>query len=221
MNMDKGCDQPEKPYIHINTVTAQRYDVFLDSEITEPVNYRELNSLLFNANEEDRFVLYINSPGGQLNSTFSIVEGLKNTPAQTVAILQGECYSAASMITMYCDEVLVLDSAHMMIHTANYGSIGNTGNVKAHTDFTTKQVENLIDKTYGGFLTAAEIERVKIGVELWFDADEIRERMVKRVEFLNAEYLRQEKEQEERENPKPKKPVAKKAAPAKKPPAKK
>jgi ATP-dependent protease ClpP protease subunit len=182
MNIQIGSG--DKPYISITEVSSKRIDVFLDKEIGEPSDYRDLNFLLFNAEENDVVPLYINSPGGHLNTALAIIEGLKNTPARTVAILQGECHSAASMITMYCDEVLVLDSAHMMIHTASYGTVGNTGNVKAHTEFTTRQVERLIHETYEGFLTESEIEKVKLGVELWLDADEIRQRIEKRVAYL-------------------------------------
>ena len=182
----------DRSYFNITQISSKRVDVFLDEEIGAPSEYRELNYLLFNAEENDVFPFYINSPGGQLNAALSIIEGLKNTPARTVAILQGECHSAASMLAMYCDDVLVLDSAHMMIHTASYGTIGNTGNVKAHTEFTTKQVEGLIHETYEGFLTDPEIEKVKLGVELWFSAEDIRDRMQKRIVFLEKKFAAKE-----------------------------
>ena len=178
----------EKPYINSTPISATQYDVFLDQEISEPANYRELNFLLNTASENDQFNLYINSPGGHLNTALMIIESLKVTNATTTAIIQGECHSAASMITMYCQEVAVLDSAHMMVHTATYGTVGNTGNVKAHTEFTTRQVEKLIDDTYAGFLTSEEIEKVKIGVEFWFDAEEIRARLERRTEYLQEKF---------------------------------
>lgn len=170
----------------INTTRLERnhHDVFIDTEITEPSDYRELISLLFNAGEEDSFNFFINSGGGHLNTALAIIEGLKHTNANVTAVLVGECHSAASMITMYCHEMAVLDSAHMMIHTASYGTVGNTGNVKAYTDFTTKQVESLLHDTYEGFLTKEEIAKIKLGVELWFNADEIRDRIQNRIKYL-------------------------------------
>ena len=202
----------EKPYINITEISYKKIDIFLDDAIGEPSSYRELNYLLFNAEENDVFPIYINSPGGQLNTALMIIEGLKNTAGRTIAILQGECHSAASMITMYCDEVMVLDAAHMMIHTAQYGTVGNTGNVKAHTEFTTRQVEGLIHETYEGFLSEAEIEKVKLGVELWFSAEEIRERMTKRGDWLEKKFTKET--QEMQETPK-RKPAAKKRPPSK------
>jgi hypothetical protein len=87
---------------------------------------------------------------------------------------------------MYCHNLAVLDSAEMMVHTANYGTVGTVGNVKAHTEFTSRRMDTIIDDAYEGFLTPEEIVEVKKGVELWFNAPEIRERMERRVELLTA-----------------------------------
>ena len=173
-------------YINTTTNTASHYDVFIDCEITEPEDYRELISILFNANDGDTMSLFINSVGGNLDTALAIIEGLKNTQAHVIAAIIGACHSAASFITMYAHEVAVLDSAYMMVHTATFGSVGMTGNVKAHTDFTVRQVEKLINETYDGFLTADEIVKVKAGVELWFSSDDIKDRIVKRVKHLES-----------------------------------
>lgn len=173
-------------YINTTTNTVSHHDVFIDKEITEPEEYRELISMLFNANEGDSVTLFINSGGGNLDTALAIIEGLKNTQAHVIAAIIGACHSAASFISMYAHEVAVLDSAYMMIHTATFGSVGMTGNVKAHTDFTVRQVEKLINETYEGFLTPDEIVKVKAGVELWFSSEEIKDRMTKRVKHLEA-----------------------------------
>lgn len=185
--VDDEPNQDDKPFINSTPLTSNRYDVFIDTDIGSPAAYRDLNFLLNTASEDDHFNLYINSPGGQLNTALMIIESLKVTEASTTAIIQGECHSAASMITMYCQEVHVLDSAHMLLHTATYGTVGNTSNVKAHTEFTTRQVEKLITDTYSGFLSPEEIEKVKLGIELWFDAEEIRERLEDRIEYLKSQ----------------------------------
>lgn len=179
--------QTNSDYINTNTVTSNHHNVFLDCEIGEPAEYRELITILFEANQGDTVQLYINSDGGHLDSALAIIEGLKNTEAHVAAIIMGACHSAASFIAMYCHEVVVLDSAHTMIHTATFGSVGMTGNVKSHTDFTVRRVEKLINETYRGFLSEDEIVKVKSGMELWFDSEEIRTRMSKRAAYLEKE----------------------------------
>ena len=172
--------------IKTNKIEVNQHSVFLDDEIGPPSEYRELISLLFDASENDEFVFYINSPGGSLASTRAIIEGMKNTPATVTGILMGETHSGGSLIAMYCHGLAVLDSAEMMIHTASFGSVGFTGNVKSHTDFTVNQVHKLIEDAYEGFLTPEEMIDVKKGVELWFSADDIRTRMESRAKILEA-----------------------------------
>lgn len=186
----KGSDQ----YINSIEKTVHHHDVFLDGDITEPSNYRELLALLFNAGEEDSVNIFINSNGGHLDTALAVVEGLKSTEARVTAVLIGACHSAASIISMYCHHVAVLDNAYSMVHTASFGAAGSTGNVKAHTEFTVRQVEKLLNETYEGFLDKDELVKVKQGVELWFDADEIRSRMESRIKFLEAKIAKETKE---------------------------
>ena len=179
----------EFDFIRTVTQEVKRHDVFLDTEIGEPPNYRDLISLLFNANENDSINIFINSQGGHLNSALAIIEGIKHSNAQVTGIIMGECYSAASMIALNCHNVVVLESANMMIHTASFGAAGNTGNVKAYTDFTVKEVEKLLISTYEGFLTSDEIEKIKTGVEIWLSAEDISKRMEVRVKLLENKEL--------------------------------
>lgn len=176
----------EHDFIRTITQEVKRHDVFLDTEIAEPLYYRDFISLLFNSNENDNINICINSPGGHLNTALAIIEGIKHSNAEVTAVIMGECYSAASMIALNCHNVIVLDSANMMIHTASFGTAGNTGNVKAYTDFTVKEVEKLLVSTYQGFLHKDEIEKIKTGVEIWLSADDIRKRMETRMKHLEA-----------------------------------
>lgn len=192
---DKGNGQ----FINSIEKTVHHHDVFLDGDITEPSNYRELLALLFNAGEEDSVNIFINSNGGHLDTALAVVEGLKATEARVTAVLIGACHSAASIISMYCHHVAVLDNAYSMVHTASFGAAGSTGNVKAHTEFTVRQVEKLLNETYEGFLNKDELVKVKQGVELWFDADEIRERMESRVKHLEAKFKKDVKKMKKEE----------------------
>lgn len=186
------------------------YDVYLDDEILDPSNYRELISLLMNASETDQINLYINSPGGNLDSATSIITAMQCCSGEVTAYLMGACHSAASIITMYCTQVHVFNSAYMMAHTASFGSVGNTSTIKAHTDFTVAQVEKLLDDAYEGFLTKDELAKVKNGVEVWFDNEQIVTRLKGRMKVLAKRRADAEKVAAgEEESPKPKKTVKK------------
>lgn len=165
--------------------TIKKYNVFLDSEIGEPSEYRELLTILFNAPPDSLIYLYINCSGGNLDTTLAIVEAIKTCDAKVSAILIGSCHSAASIIALNCDEIIVLDNAYSMVHTASFGSSGNVGTVKSHTEFVIAQIDKLIENTYSGFLNKEELARVKNGNELWFNAEDIRKRLKRKFKHIN------------------------------------
>jgi ATP-dependent protease ClpP protease subunit len=168
---------------HKQQVSA--HTVFLDGPIGAPSKYRELIHLLYLAEEFDQFVFVINSPGGDLDGALSIIEGVKATNASVRAIITGKCHSAASIIALNCNDVMVTESAHSLIHTASYGAYGSTGQVKSNVDFSTKQIKQILENTYNGFLTPAEILDVHKGVEFWFDSKEIAKRLNAKSKFIN------------------------------------
>jgi len=175
--------------VHINAVTASvtTHEVFLDMDIEDPHKYRNLISLLINAQANDRIHLYINSNGGNLDTAIAIINAMMVCQAEITGFLMGACHSAASIISMYCHNIHVFETAYMMIHTASFGNFGNTTTVKTQTDFTVEQVEKLLDDAYRGFLDKKELNEVKQGIELWYDSEEIRKRLKKRVAILDAE----------------------------------
>jgi ATP-dependent protease ClpP protease subunit len=202
----KACGVPAIPqmivsrsnnqYIETMEKTYYHHNIFLDCPIQEPDQYREMIALLFSSSENDTIDIFFNSDGGHLDTALAVVEALKLTPAHVRGILIGACHSACSIISMYCDEIVVLDNAYSMIHTATFGSQGNTGNVRSHTEFTVKMVENLLNETYEGFLTKDELIKVKQGVEIWFDAEAIRKRMASRNKFLKSKHKKDPKSTE-------------------------
>ena len=160
-----------------------------DKPIGDPHLYRELINLLYMADESTEFNFLVNSPGGNLSTTLAIIEAIQGSEATVRAIVTGECFSAASLLILNCHEIIVTDSAHMLIHTVTYGVGGTAPIIQGHVDFSTKIVNRLLDSTYSGFLTVQELDDVKRGIEYWFDADEIRTRL-----GLRSDYLKTQKE---------------------------
>ena len=161
--------------------------VFLDEEIQEPSKYRDITQLLITCPESDEVNILINSSGGRLDTTCQLIEAIESCSGTVIASVIGAAYSGASMIACAAPNCMIGDSAEFMIHTASYGTLGTTPNVKAHSDFVTKQVNSLLDKTYAGFLTAKELVELKNGKEFWFNADEARTRMESRMKYRNAQ----------------------------------
>lgn len=80
---------------------------------------------LVNANSED-IVVEINSPGGYTSPAAEIYTDLKNYSGKVEIHVVGEADSAASIIAMAGDKVLMSPMAMMMIHRAMSSAEGNT-----------------------------------------------------------------------------------------------
>ena len=187
-------------YTKVNRV--YQHDVFIDQPFVDSSYYRTVIAMLNDAGPDDLVIFHLNSPGGLLSGLQSLVEAVKGTEAHTVAYIVGQCASAASIFSMYCDSVVVSDMASVMIHNVSYATGGKNSDIIAHTQHIAKTSEKLIRETYQGYLTEKEIEEVLNGREIYFDAEEARERFEKRVKYFEELYSEPE--------PQPKKPSRKK-----------
>jgi ATP-dependent protease ClpP protease subunit len=68
--------------------------------------------------------VHLNSPGGEATEGVAIANLLRQHPARIVAVVDGLAASAASMIAMGADELVMAPSSQMMIHDASGGAWG-------------------------------------------------------------------------------------------------
>jgi ATP-dependent protease ClpP protease subunit len=187
----------------VESKVQNKFTVHIDTEFVQPSFYRNVIEMMDSATEDDLIVFKINSPGGQLASLQSLVEALKSTDAHTVAVLVGECASAASIFSMYCNSVVVTDSANMLAHHVSYSTGGKGADIVSHVQHMAKISEKFMHDAYKNFLTEAEIVDIIAGKEMYIDADEIRERFAKRQELFEAEENHLESEKDKDANPVP------------------
>lgn len=178
----------------VKTYQKRLFRFFLDEDVGEPAVYRQFLQTCLDAQEGDVIEIFINCHGGRLDGCSVILEGIRNTEAVVRGVIVGHAHSAASMVALSCHELVVLDSADMMVHTASYGAIGKAGEVMSKTEFMTEQVKKLVKTVYKGFLTPDEIQDTLRGRDLWFNAETIRERLESRLNAIE--------EQETAEKPK-------------------
>ena len=180
------ADGQQKGMIRTITQQMNTHLVFIDDDITDPRNYRDVIHCLATCGDNDSVNLLVNSSGGRTDSIWQIIEAMKGCRGDVSVTVIGAAYSAASMLACMADECYIADSAEFMLHTAHYGSIGTVPNVQGQTEFATKQINKLLDKAYTGFLTPKEMEELKQGKEFWFDAEEAGKRMTRRYKYLNG-----------------------------------
>ena len=170
----------------VESMTFNSYRVHLNEAIKQPDYYSRFFDMCLRASEHDNIDLIVSSPGGTIAGMSYILEGLRLTDASTRAIIVGEASSAASMIALSCDSLVITDSSEMLCHSLRGGIGGKMADVVAYAQHNAKMSDTLVNTVYEGFLSPDEIREMQKGEEIYLCADEIRERLNKREEYFKA-----------------------------------
>ena len=96
---------------------------------------------------EGELTVYINSPGGDVMAATEIYTMLKERKGFVTVKIDGVAASAASVIAMAGDEVLMAPSAYMMIHNASSVAVGDKREM-AHEAEVLEEVDRGIRTAY-------------------------------------------------------------------------
>ena len=195
---------PHSPTIYGVPYGGIRYIVNITDDFDNAKSFDEVVALLANATEDDEITWNIVSRGGYITSLEMLLGWKEMCQAKQIHVLTSEAASAATAFFLSpADQYLVFDTTSFMIHESNYGSGGTASNVRRHTEHVDKKNDKFVRNTYKGFLSEEEIEDVLKGVEIYLDADDIRERLSLReqklMEEVQEEAVQQLKEIEEAE----------------------
>jgi ATP-dependent protease ClpP protease subunit len=127
----------------------------------------------------------LNSPGGDMFDGVAIYNTLRNHPAKVTAYVDGLAASAASVIAMGADELVMGTGTQLMIHDAWALSVGNADEMRAQAAVMDKLSDAMADiyaDRTGGY---SADWREAMREESWYGADEavkagLADRVVKR-----------------------------------------
>ena len=148
---------------------------YLMSEIYEPEVYNELCYTLEHT-EADYVRLVMNNGGGMMDSMISIINSINKSNATVVAVISGTVASAATMITLACDEVEVAPYTSWLTHYYSGGSAGKGNELRAKHEFDEIEIPKMFKEIHKGFLTEDEIDRVIDGKDIWLNKEQIEKR---------------------------------------------
>lgn len=157
---------------------------FIDENVKEAKYYRNLIQTIDSLGQDDYVHLSINTYGGHLDGAIAIINAVQNTDANVHCHIDGIAASAGSLIALASPSVSVSPYASMMIHAATFGAYGKQSDVISHASFVDKQVKGLMHDVYKDFLTDKELAEVIMGKEMWFNSDEIVERLQRREQLI-------------------------------------
>jgi ATP-dependent Clp protease protease subunit len=135
-------DETGERELHINGVIAE--DMWFGDEVTPSAFRNELNSAGSN------ITVWINSDGGDVIAASQIYTMLFDYKGKVTAKINGMCASAASVIAMAADTVLMSPTAYMLVHDPWTVAIGNSTDLQ-------KAAVNL-DEVKEGIINAYELK---------------------------------------------------------------
>ena len=172
-------------------------DEFWDGELTIDPNVmkKELDELQ-NKGIRD-FNIYINSPGGSVFASSTIVNLLKrfkqNAGVKINGFIDGLCASAASYLLMVADVINVYQNSMMMIHKPMTFSYGNANDLQKDID-TLNTIEN--DMIIPMYMNKCKVDEGKlknlINNESWFNGNQNDEMFIGN--FFDINYLDEAKQ---------------------------
>lgn len=153
------------------------YRYYFYGPVRGPENYIDLINLLDSCGDGDEVHLMINTPGGRLDSTLSIVHAINRTNAHVICHADGDVASAGSVIFFSGHAWVVNPYSVFMLHDGTGGNFGKIGqNAKAAMS-AQENLDYLYRSVYKDFFTEDEIEEILKGSDHYSNADEIVERV--------------------------------------------
>ncbi len=158
--IDEGGE--DSPFtIYPKEIKQTTYNVYITDEIEKHSDWFKLMNKLRTAEATDRFVLYLNNFGGAVNVGLQLIHAMKESPADIITAVDGNCYSMGSIICLASDMMIWSGtSSRLMFHNC---SGGHSGKAKETLDAVINSNDAwrdaLIEYTTP-FLTEDEIEAI-------------------------------------------------------------
>lgn len=131
----------------------------------------DVDAALKEAKDND-LVVRLNSPGGSAFDGIAIYNRLKAHKGKVVIHVDGWACSAASIIAMAADELIMGAGSMMMIHEASTIVWGSKSLMRKEAEMLEKLEDGIIDI----YMTKAKVDREdirnKVDAETWFSANE-------------------------------------------------
>lgn len=159
------------------TVKAQANAALAEISIYEPIGSWDLTAAQFIAQvkalgDVSQINLDINSPGGDVFEALTIFNFLKRHSAKVTVTVGGVAASAASLIAMAGDTIIMPNNTMMMIHNPWTWAMGNADELREQADALDKISASLFNTYQSRTGMEAEALQAMLATDTWLTADE-------------------------------------------------
>jgi ATP-dependent protease ClpP protease subunit len=167
---------------------SSMYNFYIYGEIVSDIgSYVDMITVMDTAEENDVINLYINTGGGSLESTISIVHAMIRSKAQIVCHADGQIASAGTLIFFAGSSFVVYPFAHAMFHDGSTIIGGKfSENLKA-AEATSALIKKICMELYRPYFTKKEVKDILNGKDMYLTSDELNDRLIAGVEISKKE----------------------------------
>lgn len=159
-------------------VTSNEMEVYLDEPIRGLPYYRGLIHYMHCMQPEDSLIIWMDTPGGQLDSALAIIDAMETTEGAVQVIVTGEAASAGSLIALSAPNLVIGAKARFMLHSASYSvGYGKQGDIESRVENSKQLLKSVIEDGYKDFLEQSEIDLMIIGKDYYMDSAEVLRRL--------------------------------------------
>lgn len=115
------------------------------------------------ADDNDKVILHINSPGGSVMMGLPIIQALIESEARTVGRITGGAYSMGAMVAIFTDKIIAGNYTEIMFHKARIFDKSTNSYKIVDSDV----IDTILIYKAGKYLTEKELQYVLLGGDLF------------------------------------------------------
>lgn len=120
----------------------------------------------------DPIFLRINSPGGDVEAGFVLIDTLEAIESPVQCIIESKAHSMAAMLTTFCDRVYMFPHATIMFHEASYGTLGEDPQIRSKMEFNARYLDRISMEISANLGISLDDYRKKIRDGWWMMAQD-------------------------------------------------
>lgn len=167
---------------------STKYKARIWGDIDGTEDFMYIIDVLESAKENDLVELHINSYGGDVDATMTLIHAMQKCSAEIHVVMTGTVGSCGTLPMFFCDSWEAGEFTSFMFHDFIIGLPAQTASAsKAMGEHYFESSKNTIRKIYRGFFTEEELQLLLSGKQYWLTPEDVSARYKKRMELLEQE----------------------------------
>lgn len=194
MNFEKvimvdGQEQVLYSFYKIKDEIGVIVDLYIYNELFQPGYYTEIFQAIRDLGPDDNINVYINSPGGDMNTLLAFEYALNNSDAVINCYITGEASSAAGILAFLGDNLVLSDYATIMLHNTQISDgAGDTSEISKNLMNTSDVYKRLLERYCDVVLSPEDIKDIiENGKTFYFTSNNITSNTVEKTEVKEEE----------------------------------